>query len=148
MNDSDEFNNNPSVSRVEKNGRIDDSQKSSRNKHNIFGYVANSVIRIVMDKYKLKIMRYGKGYGFTFKQFQETFGSKGNYMYGPEGFKKLFEGNNNKNMNRLFWKLFQKVLRKYYVIYAEGKGKMNSVGPYIEMKNKYLLYIQKYMEQM
>ncbi len=46
---------------------ICDTQKSSRNKHNIFGYVANSAIKIVMDKYKLRIMRYGKGNGFTFK---------------------------------------------------------------------------------
>ena len=55
--------------RGEKDGRGGDAEKSSRNKHNIFGYVANSAIRIVMDKYKLKIMRLGKGNDFTYKEF-------------------------------------------------------------------------------
>ena len=44
-------------------------EKSSRSKHNIFGYVANSAIKIVMEKYKLKIMRNGKMGDFTFKEF-------------------------------------------------------------------------------
>ncbi len=101
-----------------------------------------------MDKYKLKIMRQGKGNDFTYKEFQHTFGSKGNYMYGPEGFKKLFEGNHKKNMIRLFWRLFEKVLRKDYIIYAVAKGKMKELEPYIETKNRCLLYVRELMEQM
>ncbi len=45
-------------------------------------------------------------------------------------------------MIRFFWKLFEKVLRKDYVIYAVAKGKMKQLGSYIEIKNKYLLYVQ------
>ena len=69
-------------------------------------------------------------------------------MYGPEGFKKLFEGNHKKKMIRVFWKLFEKVLRKDYIIYAEAKGKMKELRPYIETKNRCLLYVRELMEQM
>jgi hypothetical protein len=68
-------------------------------------------------------------------------------MYGPEGFKKLFEKNIKRKMIQLFWKLFERVLRKDYIIYAFAKGKMKEKDMYIKTKNRYLLYVQELMEK-
>lgn len=102
----------------------------------------------MLKKYKLKIMKEGKRHHFTFKDFEQAFGAKGNYMYGPEGFKKLFEGSTKRNMARLFWRLFESVLRKDYIVYAGCKGKMKELEMYVEAKNRHLLYVQELMEHM
>jgi hypothetical protein len=108
--------------------------------------VAKSASRMMLKKYKLKIMKEGKRLHFTFKEFEQAFGAKSNYMYGPEGFKRLFEGSSKRDMTRLFWRLFERVLRKDYIVYAGCKGKMKEIQMYVETKNRHLLYVQKLME--
>lgn len=65
-------------------------------------------------------------------------------LYGPESLNKMFKIDPNnekeKQMKNLFLQVFNKILRKEYIVYSLKLGKMHNLHPYIEKKNSHLLY--------
>jgi len=51
----------------------------------------------------------------------------------------------NRKMSLLFMKLFEKYLRKRYMVVAMKKGKMTDVKNYIGCKNRQLMYFSSYV---
>ena len=111
---------------------------------NIVGYVAKKAINLMFSKFSKKISKKCKELKVNYREFKKTYKSAEERITGPMELNKLFrseaENEEQAKMKKLFHNLFNKLLRKHYMVYSLKVGKMRQFEPYIRKKNTHLLY--------
>ena len=99
---------------------------------------------MMFAKYSKYISKKCKQYDINYRHFKKHYKSFEDKITGPQELTKVFksevEGETTKVMKKLFHYLFNKLLRKNYLIYSLKVGKMKQMEPYIRKKNTQLLY--------
>lgn len=106
------------------------------------GYETKKTIKLMFRRHGDYIRRKCKEAGLVFREFKKVYTCAEKKIYGPISIDKMLEveGEKSEKMRSVFLKIFNKILRKEYLIYSLKLGKMQDMEPYIREKNAKLLY--------
>ena len=108
---------------------------------NIIGYETKKAINLMFKKHPDYVRRKCKEAKIEYRLFKKVYLSAEKKIYGPVSIDKMFDDEGkSEEMRSVFLKIFNKILRKEYLIYSIKLGKMQDMEPYIREKNTKLLY--------